>query len=406
MKKIIIRLNSLAPREGRWVEIDAEGRMAAAAGGDLAELAAMVDGHRVIALVPGEEVLLTSVSLPRGNRKRLMEAVPYALEESLAIEVEDQHFALGAGRKGEAQAVAVITRKRLEYWLALLKEAGIEPAFVTSEVLAVPCQPSRRGILLDGDLALVRSGPQAGFALEVESLPLLLAAGDEAEQEAPPDLLLYYNRMNPAQASLPPEIRALVAEEKAIDEPLLLLAEGFDEKTAINLRQGVYSPVAQWERQWRRWRLPAALVLAVLLLQFGVQIREYYRLRTHSSLLSVQIQQVFRQTFPDARRIVNPRAQMEHHLQSLQRSGDAGSSGLLALMDRAGASLLAAGDFTLKGLRYREGELDLDFEIRDLRELDNLKDGLAGQGLTVDIRTATARGDRVQARLQIREKRS
>jgi general secretion pathway protein L len=403
MKKIIIRLNPLAPLEGRWVEIDGEGRMVAA-NGDLAEIAGLLDGHRVIALVPGAEVLLTSVVLPRGNRKRLLEAVPFALEESLAIEVEDQHFALGAAAKDGAQAVAVITRQRLEYWLALLKNAGIEPACMTPEVLAIPCPPARRAVLLDGGLALVRSGPQAGFALEMESLPLLLA-GDAAEQEEVPDLLLYHCQMGPEPVAMPEEIRALVAEEKAIAEPLLLLAEGFNEKNAINLLQGNYSPVAQWERQWRRWRLPAALMLAMLLLQFGVQIREYYRLRAHNSLLSAQIEQVYRQTFPDAR-IVNPRAQMEQQLQSMKSSGDAGGNGFLALMDRTGPSLLAAGNFTLKGLRYRENELDLDFEIKDLRELDNLKDGLTVQGLTVDIRTATTRGDRVQARLQIKEKRS
>jgi general secretion pathway protein L len=404
MKKIIIRLNALTPMEGRWVEINEDGRMAAASG-DLAEIAGQVDGHRVIVLVPGAEVLLTSVVLPRGNRKRMLEAVPYALEESLAIEVEDQHFALGVAGKEAAQAVAVITRQRLAYWLDLLKNAGIEPAFMTPEVLAIPFQPARRSILLDGGLALVRSGAQAGFALEVESLPLLLT-DDAAEQERTPDLLLYHGNMGPEPATLPEEVRALVAEEKSIAEPLLLLAEGFDEKTAINLLQGNYSPVAQWERQWCRWRLPAALVLVVLLLQFGVQIREYYRLRAHSSLLSAQIEQVYRQTFPEAKRVVNPRAQMEHHLQSLKSSGDAGGNGFLALMDRTGPSLMAAGNFTLKGMRYRENELDLDFEIKDLRELDNLKDGLAGQGLTVDIRTATARGDRVQARLQIKEKRS
>jgi general secretion pathway protein L len=284
----------------------------------------------------------------------------------------------------------------------MLREVGIEPAFLTPEMMALPLQPSRRSVLLAENLAFVRSEAQDGFVLEVESLPMLLAGWEDKDREQVADVLLF--RCD-TEAILPDEVKSLIAEEQPVSEPLSLLAGGFDEKTAINLLQGFYSPHAQWELHWNRWRLPAVLLLVFMVFQVGLQVRDYFQLRNYNQLLSAQIEQVYRQAFPDADRIVNPRAQMEHRLQSLRGTGEGEHNGFLALLGQAGPLLVAAENFHLRGLRYRENDLDLDFEIKDLRGLETLKDGLTAQGLAVDIRTATTRGDRVQARLQVKEAR-
>jgi len=400
MKKIILRVGEQAPEQCAWMKIEADG-VSAAGRGTLAELAAGAEGYRLLVLIPGTEVLLTRVALPPGNRKQLLSAVPYALEESLAAEVEEQHFAIGAVNVEGSLAVAVIVRERLEYWLGLCRAHGLEPACMTPDVLALPIAESGRAILLSADgLALVRSGPQDGFVLEIDSLALLPGMPGTSADET---FVLYQEGVG---ADLPEELSAFSGERRRIPEVMALLAEGLHEKEVINLLQGDYGHQAQWERHWQRWRLPAVLLLALLLVQTGIGVRENSRLRQYEKKLGVEIAQVYLVTFPGAQRIVNPRAQMEHQLKTM-RGGDpetAAPSNFLLLLERSGPVLAAGGNLQLRGLRYRSGELDLDMEISDLQALDAIKDRLNEQGLAVDIRTATTRGEQVQARMQLKER--
>lgn len=400
MKKIILRLGAQAPEDCLWVKIEADDSSVVGRG-SLAELAAGAEGYPLSVLIPGSEVLLTRLRLPVGNRKQMLAAIPYALEESLVAEVEEQHFAVGAADGEGALAVAVIARERLEHWLGLCRAQGLAPFSMTSEVLALPVAESGRALLLGNDgLARFRSGPQDGFVLEVDNLALILQM---AEINLLSPALLYQEA---EAADAPAELHPFLGEPLRLAEVMPLLAQGLVEKEVINLLQGDYGPQAQWERHWRRWRLPAVLLLALLLVQTGIGIRENSRLRHYGERLSTEISQVYRQTFPEAQRIVNPRAQMEHQLQTLHgsASGGAVSRNFLRLLERSGPILGDGGKLQLHGLSYRSGEMDLDIETKDLQTLDALKGQLAQQGLEVEIRTATTRGGQVQARMQFKEK--
>ena len=48
---------------------------------------------RVIALVPGTNVLRTFVDIPVRNQAKLLQAIPFAMEDQLAGNIEELHFA-------------------------------------------------------------------------------------------------------------------------------------------------------------------------------------------------------------------------------------------------------------------------------------------------------------------------
>lgn len=397
MKRIIIRLDDQAPAEADWAEIKAEGEISTARH-SLEEISTRIKGHQVIVLVPGSEVLLTQVTLPKTSWKRQVQAVPYILEESLAGDVEDLHFALGGREEDNTFAVAVIARDRLNYWLSILNRADIEPAFIGPDVLAVPFTETP-AILFDNQTALCRTGRQSGFTFESVSLPELLTSDPQQFGE----VVSYGLRQS---KDLPGEIRdKIAAEHSPHAEPLEILASGFEEKDTINLLQGPYSPHAQWERLWQRWRFPAGLALAALLLFTGLQTERYFALKQESAMLSEQIEKIYREVFPDSRRIVNPRAQMENRLQELQGKPDS-SDGFLALLNNSARPLPSAEGFRLDSLNYRDDTLDLDIRLADLQTLDSLSNRLSAEDLAVDIRTASSVEDEVQVRLQISEKPS
>lgn len=397
MKRIIIRLDHQSPAETDWAEVNAQGEFFSAKN-SLAEISTRINEHRILVLLPGSEVLITRVTLPGGNRKRQVQAVPYILEESLAADVEELHFALGNRLEDNTCAVAVIAGERLDRWLDLLADAGIEPDFMGSEVLAVPFSGTP-AILFDGRMIIFRTGSQSGFAFE--------SAGLEELQTGDSELFAEITLYGPGKKNdLPADIEHKITSEKSTNaEPLEILASGLSENNSINLLQGDYSPHAQWEKLWHRWRLPVALILAALLLFSGLQMEKYFTLRQKNLILSQQIEQLYKEVFPEAQKIVNPRAQMEHNLRQLRKeTGVAG--GFLPLLKRTASHLSETEGFKLDGLHFHDGSLDLDIRLANLYALDDLKNKLSSQGLIVNIRTASSIEDEVQARLKIREKSS
>src|SRR3990172_6852919 len=93
--------------------------------GELSNAVAMSAGRRVVLIVPGEDVVLTEVALPAQKRHKILRVVPYALEDQVADEVENLHFAIGPQLEGGSYPVAVVQRARLTQWLDHAAAAGL-----------------------------------------------------------------------------------------------------------------------------------------------------------------------------------------------------------------------------------------------------------------------------------------
>jgi general secretion pathway protein L len=395
----------------RWLVLDAAG--AAPDGvrtGTLQEAAAATASRRVLLLVPATELLLTRARVPSRNRQRVLKAVPYALEEQLAGDVDGLHFALGAARD-EEYPVAVVARSRMDGWLAACASAGLQPEALLPDLLALPLAEGRWTLRVQGEQAAVRCGPTEGFGCERANLAQLLRLWpvSHPSRESATDPL------SPPADATPPPLQALGVPPAELAgegfellppdprDPLLAMAEVLAaDGLPLNLLQGRYSRSEQLSRLWQPWRATAALLVTGLALGMVYLGIDYYRLGQEQARLGVAIESVFRQALPDAARMVNPRAQLEQRLAALQ-GGPGSQADFLALLQQAGPVLRGTGGLELRGANYRDGTLDLELTVADLQVLDQVKQRLAQDGgLMAEIQSATADGDkRVSSRLRI-----
>ena len=86
-------------------------------------------------MLRGEDILLTSAKVPSKQPRQILQAVPFIVEESLAQDVEDCHFAIGDRNSAGDVNVAIIDRELLQQRLNLLKELLIQPSIITCDVL-------------------------------------------------------------------------------------------------------------------------------------------------------------------------------------------------------------------------------------------------------------------------------
>lgn len=383
----------------RWVALDTEGRPAGSVrSGTPAEATTEAAGLRVVALAPGIDCVLTQVSIPGRNRKKLLRAVPYALEEQFSEDVEDLHFALGPAVAGGEFPVVVVAIQRMNALLEVFTKAGLEVHQLIPDLLTIPCPADTVCAVIDGDVALVRSGPYSGFAVDAENLGLLLASqleqGDGGIQSV--------HIIVPAGTTLPglEVLDAQVEVQHTNGTALDVLARGLS-SPSIDLLQGAYSRSREWVKLWRPWRITAALLLTGVVLTHAAKGVDYMGLKQQQAELNSRIETVFKEAFPDARRVVNPRVQMQQQLEQMQRQRGGGSQ-FITLLARSGEVLRAAGDVDITGASFRAGRLDLDLTVASLQILDELKQTLVARGLDVEIQSATTEaGQRVKSRLRI-----
>lgn len=329
-------------------------------------LARAVD-KRLVVLLPTADVRLMRVSVAARSTAKILQAAPYQLEDQLADDVDDLHFALGPRLPDGSHAIAVVARSRMDAWLALLREAQLQPEQFIPEVLCLPIgEPGLWSALAEPGQVTVRTGETATFVCENEDLLSMLQMSDPQRQQrlriaVPRDVTADFTRLDWPLELLPGHGSALEA-----------LLHGLPFASGWNLLQGDYSVAADRRRALQPWKLPAALAAGWLLvagLSHGVHA---YTLGQQLDQQDALNQQRFLSLFPGETRIVDLTLQLDQQAAALRGNGS-GSSGFLTLTESLTRALAAAPGLSLQGLQFRDGALYANLSGSDLQQLDALQ---------------------------------
>src|SRR5689334_4643299 len=126
---LLLRLPRTPQQPASWLIVDPRGApVGPPQSGPLSQAAARAAGRRICVLVPGTDVLLAEPEIPAKAGAKLHQLVPYAMEEQLADDIDDLHFAIGKRVEDSPRVrVAVIARPLMDSWLATLRSNGLEP---------------------------------------------------------------------------------------------------------------------------------------------------------------------------------------------------------------------------------------------------------------------------------------
>jgi general secretion pathway protein L len=391
---LLIRLAPEAEGFRDWVLVDEQGQATGPVQTGVPDEGVISVTRRTVVLVPGNEVYLGQARVPGRNRQRVLRAVPYAMEERLAADVDSLHFALGPVQEDHHYPVAVVDRDRMDAWISLLLENGIVADQWVPETLALPAGEGW-SLLVDGDTVTVRDGEFGGFAADMDTLDTLLTLF-AAKEQLPERAEIFGSTVLELD-----EIEVEFVDDSL--QALEVLALGWAQGPVINLLQGPYSKREEWGRLLRPWKASAALLLVGILMAGVTTGVDYVRLSKQQEQLSAEIEAVYKATFPGAKRIVNPRAQMEQKLKQLQKAAGGGDTDFLAILAETANVVRAAKGININGASYRDGRLDLDLQVDNLQILDNLKQALVSSGrMSAEIQSATTEADqKVKSRIRV-----
>ena len=386
-----------------------EGRLAACAPGseeqplwldDESSLQAFVTGlsqrrDSAIFAAPGEDVRLQRLTISPEEKKHLAKSLPFMLEEQLAGDVEQLHFA-SAALDGLDYAVAICTTAKMHQWQSLLAEFdGV--GLWASEALLLPWREEEWCLLFEADKVLLRTGVCEGISVERELLPVVMTSA-LAEAEPPKALVVYGLEQAVELAEIPESLHAVVQWRKGDFCTALLLADTSSVKP--NLLHGDFSVRLPLSRWWQQWRLAAAVLLAAFGLQLLATWTDYMQLKRENLSLQSTLMASYRQAYPKGN-APDPEVQLRRQLASLQ--GSAQSTGFVSLMDKVGAVIAGRKGTSIASINYsdRGGELRMNILAADYTVVEQIREGINKTGLKAVMESSSAQGEQVRARIRV-----
>jgi general secretion pathway protein L len=372
-------------------------------------------GASVALCIAGTQVRIHKVSIPTGNRQRFMAALPFTLEDQLLQEPEACHFVplTKIRSRGLDTPVAVLEHATIT---ALLKEVeiyGWRVQLLIPDYLMIP-EPEAGVWFLDVTESpwLLRMSEDAGGAALIAdrgtqlSGALLLAL----EQTKSRPQILRVRVLNPQQHERVMQWSSQLAPyklyldiEQADSSRSEWLARQALPPASLNLLTGPYTPYRETSQLARRLLPSAALAAALILIAALHWTLQGSQLRSESSELRAAIEATYREAFPDARNIVDPRFQMEQQLQNLRDRPAAGRSNadFITHIEKLAAVIGSGDQYQLQVIGFDGNSTTLEVSVPDYDALDRLQTQLA-QTASVNIENAELKSGRVYSRIRLR----
>lgn len=389
-----------------WVLHDAGGDSQARGTGDsrdsiehtLAQNA--LDNVLLIGLIPGEEALYCLADIPAKQSRFIRQALPYAVEEQIAQDIDSVHLALGKHTE-HGYRVAAIDRDRMDQWVQLFsgwEHARLDAIFPDAALL--PKTAGGWSICLDGESAMMASERGEWLSMQSANLGMFaytLAAPSEDEVVAELPVTVYgtedeFEIQQSAIAELGGSGRLAVRKETLELMPLELLAYAHHHHLSepINLCQGVFAANHGRTSPLKPWKPLIAVASVWFVVQVALNAGMGFYYENQAEQLRSEAMAIYRDAFPNDRRTNagNVRRVIEGQLRV------AGSSGpevdFVTLMKYTGqqyASLPGSQSVNFNSVNYSRsrGELIVDVRADSYDRLSALRNGLANQGLEAQI---------------------
>ena len=414
---LVIRLGHTSDLAVEWIVADDGGtRRGQTVSGSLADAARDVRGRPVIVLVPATEVLTTTAEIPIRSGPRLRAALPFALEENLADDVDTLHFASGVRRENGKLPVAVVARARMDEWLGALDDAGISANRMLSANYGLARIPGTMSILIDGDCVMFNDGADSEFVMQgVQPSDTLVAAGmlsdrsdEEQDDDEPSGHLVAYceaadeERLSHDWIALRHELHSVdvnLLPDGALPRLAVTVASG----NGVNLLQGRYGVKTDYRTQFRPWRNAAVLILGLVIVGLLAKGVDLYRLTQEEAALQAQFMEEYRQIRPgDTREVLDPLNAVRSVKQGLGAA--TGPQVFLPSLRQLSEAMAQNSNARIETISYRAGVIDVRITSPDVATLDNIQKSVSASGVfQASIQSTDQVADQISSRLQIRE---
>lgn len=367
-------------------------------------------------LIPGDEALFCMADIPAKQARFINQALPYAVEEQIAQDIDSVHLALGAHTQ-EGYRVAAVDRVRMAQWLELFSgwsRTRLEAIYPDAALL--PVTEGGWSVCLDGETAMMASDRGEWLSMQSANLGMFaqtLAVPPSEDVVAEVPVVIYgtdaeFDEQQAVLGDIMVPGRLSVRRESLELMPLELLAHAHHHHLCrpINLCQRDFSLKGGKDSPLKPWKPLIAVAAVWFVVQIALEAGMGFYYQQQADELQQQAMSVYRQAFPNDRRTHagNVKRVIEGQLRVAGADGpDADFVTLMKYTGQQYSQVAAGGSVTFNSINYSQsrGELVVDVRAQSYDRLSALRNGLTGQGLEARIGSVVNESSGSRGRLTV-----
>jgi general secretion pathway protein L len=385
-----------------WVFVDEHGKLTTKIShGPLSNISALARGRRATVLIDSSCLSLDSITMPSQNRQRQLQAVPFALEDNLAIDIEDMHFALGKKQADDLLPVISITKSLLDEAIEQFKQVEIFTTHMSADCLALPLEKNSWTILVTEDTALIKTENFNGQYCDREILPFIIPALLKNTESAPEKISFYHKDEDEHAADLLADVELSLNIKTYADHPLQVFSSNLQGTQELNILQGKYAAKREGSALLKPWKAVAAIASVLILLQLVYAGSEISQLDAKNLQLTMQIEKEFKRANPGARKFHNIKKRMERKLKELRGGGEKSDQVFLQILSEAAPVLSSNKNIDIQGIVYKSKRIDIDISADSLQALEAIKNKLAVKRKLKTILSTSVEKDKTRGKLRL-----
>lgn len=409
---LLIHYNIDDAQQATWALCNSDGELTGKiTSGPLTELSEIASGHTAIILLNSQCLHINQLQLPTQNMQKLLKAVPYAIEEFIADDVEDFHFVVAKNKHNKSTSVVGINRDTLNKIIQVFQKANISIEKIIPDALCLAANSIEQWACLNfKNDSYLQTDITDGMVVSHDILPYIVSSKiRDEEHECPAKILLFSEQENTDCFDILKQ--ETVIAESGIElinivyntHPLVVFCGNYKQAAALNLLQNEFKPRRKSTGYWQHWRLTASLAAVWLILHLGLTGFQHAQLKEANTITKAKIEKIYKQSFPQSRKIVNPRVQMEQKLKELKGSAGNSNNGLIFLLAESFGTLSHdKKNITLQSLTFRNNRMDIGLEGSNLQAVENLNKNLNNNTkIKSEITSSSSEKDKVKGNLRI-----
>ncbi len=406
---LLIHYSIDKPQQATWSLCNVAGELTGKiSAGSLAELSAIATDHPAIVLLNSQCLHINQLQLPTQNLQKLLKAVPYAIEEFIADDIDNFHFVVAKNKHDSSTSVVGINEATLTNIIRVFQDASINVEKIIPDALCLAADNRQWVCLNYENTSYLQTDITNGMLLSHDLLPYVLTNKLQDESQTPPEKILLFSEQDNATA-----FDALKAEDISDDieivnivyntHPLVVFCGNYKQAISLNLLQYKFKPKRKTSGYWQHWRLAASLTAIWLVLHLGLTSFQHTQLKDSNIATRTKIEKIYKKSFPKSRKIVNPRVQMEQKLKELKGTAGNSSQGLIFLLAESFGTLSHdKQNITLQSLTFRNNRMDIGLESSNLQAVENLNKNLNNnKNIKSEITSSSSEKDKVKGNLRI-----
>jgi len=381
-----------------------------------------IENTEIIFFWPGSAAFSTKISLPGNQTRFIQQALPFAVEEQLAQDVDKVHIVLGEkNSKGEFLVVNV-DRDLFSFYFELIKDEmpsyHFKGIYLDSDLL--PINDESLVICISNETTLLKNKDHRSLSSSTQNLlpyldSLFLGQIDEnaAENEAFPITIYIEEKAQDSAGMLIAQIEQypnIIIEKEVIQlSEFELICQNQLQRgvKALNLCQGDFKAQSETNNVWKKWRAVALIAGIGFLLQLGVFVGKGMHYEQQAQTIGQQALAEYKEVVPNSKRVTI--AKLPRIIKGKLNQKNSAHSvdlGFLSLLGDIGYQYQQFKDkqklkFNSINYNQQRGELLIEMHAESYGQLERLQQSIINAGLTAKISSAVQEKEYFRGRLSV-----